>query len=166
MTEPTVIKGKVVSLTYTIHNEKGELFEYSDLPISYLHGSGVDLFDKIERSIEGHVVGDKLEVVLTPESGFGVHDPSLTFTDDIANVPSEFRKIGAELEAKNEKGESMKFFVTQIDQEQGKVTVDANHPLAGQTVKFNVTITEIRDATSDELKNGRPDSQFGASPLQ
>lgn len=165
MTEPTVKKGKIVSLTYTIHNEKGELFEYSDLPISYLHGSGVDLFDKIEQSIENHVVGDKLEVLLTPESGFGNRDPALTFTDDIKNVPSELRKIGAELEAKNDKGETMKFFVTQIDQENGKLTVDANHPLAGQTVKFNVTITEIRSATAEELKNGRPASKYG-TPLQ
>jgi len=165
MTEPTAVKDKVVSLTYTIHDEKGGLFEHSDLPISYLHGSGVDLFDKIEQAIENHVVGDKIEVVLTPESGFGSHDTSLTFTDDIDNVPPEFHKIGAEIEAKNDEGESMKFYVTRIDQDRGELFFDANHPLAGQTVKFNVTITEIRDATHDELKNGRPESQFGA-PLQ
>lgn len=165
MTVPTVAKGKVVSLTYTIHDEMGKLFEHSDLPISYLHGSGVDLFDKIEQAIENHLVGDKLEVVLTPESGFGNHDPSLTFTDDINNVPPEYHKIGAEIEAKNDKGESMKFYVTRIDQDKGEVLFDANHLLAGQTVKFNVTITEIRDATHNELKNGRPDSQYEA-PLQ
>ena len=161
MTEPTVERGKVISLTYTLHDEKGELFEYSDLPISYLHGSGVDLFDKIEQSIEGHKIGDSLEVILTPADGFGVHDPSLTFNDELVNVPPQFQKLGAEVEAQNDRGESMKFLVTNIDKENGVLTVDGNHPLAGQTVKFNVKITEIRDATADELKNGTPENKFG-----
>ncbi len=94
MTEPTVKRGKVISLTYTLHDEKGGLFEYSDLPISYLHGSGVDLFDKIEQSIEGHKIGDSLEVILSPADGFGEHDPTLTFTDELANAPPQFQKLG------------------------------------------------------------------------
>jgi len=100
MPEPTVEKGKVISLTYTLHDEKGGLFEYSDLPISYLHGSGVDLFDKIEQSIEGHKIGDSLEVILAPADGFGEYDLSPTFTDELANVPPQFQKLGAEVEAR------------------------------------------------------------------
>ena len=119
MTEPTVERGKVISLTYTLDDEKGGLFEYSDLPVSYLHGSGVDLFDKIEQSIAGHKIGDSVEVTLSPGDGFGEHDPSLIFTDELNNVPSQFRQLGAEIEARNDKGISMKFLVTKIDEKNG-----------------------------------------------
>jgi len=165
MTETIIENNKVVSLSYMLKDEKGEIFEYSDLPISYLHGSGSDLFDNIEQSLEGHKVGDKIHVALAPKDGFGDRDPSLSFTDDLENVPHQLRKIGAELEAQNDKGVTMKFYVTKIDEANRKLTVDANHPLAGQTVSFDVTITEIRDATDEELANGQPTSTY-SSPLQ
>ncbi len=85
-------------------------------------------------------------MILKPADGFGNHDPALTFIDELANVPPQFQKLGAEVEAQNDKG---------------VLTVDGNHPLAGQTVKFNVKIIEIRDATADELKNGTPENKFG-----
>lgn len=160
--QAVVEKNKVILLSYSLYDGKGELYEYSDLPIAYLHGSGADLFDKIESSLEGKTIGDEVEVILPPKEGFGEHDPTLTFTDDLENVPEELRKIGTEVEAANAEGEIMKFVVTNIDVENGKLTVDANHPLAGQTVKFKVTIKDIRDATPEEIKNGRPATQFGA----
>lgn len=149
-----VTKDKVVSLSYTLRDERGEIFEHTDLPISYLHGSGQDLFDKIERALEGLSVGDSVEVELSPQEGFGEHDPDLTFTDDIDNVPPEFRRLGAEVEAENAQGDAMRFVVTAM--ENGKLTIDANHPLAGQTVRFDVTIRAIRDATPEERRLGRP----------
>lgn len=165
MTESIIENNKIVSLSYMLKDEKDEIFEYSDLPISYLHGSGSDLFDNIEQSLEGHKIGDKIHVILEPKDGFGDRDPSLSFTDDLENVPPQLRKIGAELEAQNDKGETMKFYVTEINEVNGKLTVDANHPLAGQTVSFDVTITDIRDATAEELANGQPASTYGV-PLQ
>jgi FKBP-type peptidyl-prolyl cis-trans isomerase SlyD len=149
-----VTKDRVVSLTYTLRDGYGEIFEHTDVPISYLHGSGQDLFDKIERALEGLSVGDSVEVELSPAEGFGEHDPNLTFTDDIENVPPEFRRLGAEVEAENAQGEGIRFVVTSM--EDGKLTIDANHPLAGQTVRFDVTIRAIRDATQDERRLGRP----------
>ncbi len=149
-----VTKDKVVSLSYTLRDEYGEIFEHTDVPISYLHGSGQDLFDKIERALEGLSVGDSVEVELAPSDGFGEHDPDLTFTDDIENVPPEFRRLGAEVEAENAQGEALRFVVTSL--ENGKLTIDANHPLAGQTVRFDVTIRAIRDATPEERRIGRP----------
>ncbi|HUW97991.1 MAG TPA: hypothetical protein VMV40_03990, partial [Acidiferrobacter sp.] len=130
------------------------IFEHTDMPISYLHGSGQELFDKIEKALEGLSVGDSVEVELSPAEGFGDHDPDLTFTDDIENVPPEFQRLGAEVEAENAKGESVHFVVTAIGN--GKLTIDANHPLAGQTVRFDVTIQAIRDATPEERRMGRP----------
>lgn len=154
MAQDTVARNKVVSLTYVLRNAQGEIFEYSDLPIEYLHGSGSELFEKIERALEGRQVGDQITVELSPEEGFGPHNPGLTFTDDVENVPPEYRRVGAQLEAQNAKGELMNFFVTRI--EGGNLTVDANHPLAGQTVSFAVTIHDVRDATADELRAGKP----------
>ncbi len=149
-----VTKDKVVSLTYVLHDQDGEIFEYTDLPVHYLHGSGQGLFDKIEEALDGHDVGDVVEVELPPADGFGERDDRLVFTDDLANVPPEFQQVGAQVEAENDRGESLTFVVTRV--EAGTVTVDANHPLAGQTVRFVVTIRDVRDATDEERETGRP----------
>ena len=156
MSTQTVRTGKVVSLTYTLLNQRGEVFEQSDMPISYLHGHDSGLFEKVEHQLEGREAGDSVQVTLTPEEGFGQHDPALTFTDDLENVPTELRYVGAQLEAQNAEGEILNFIVTRI--EQGKLTVDGNHPLAGQTVQFHVTVHEVRDATAAELRNKQPSS--------
>jgi FKBP-type peptidyl-prolyl cis-trans isomerase SlyD len=149
-----VAKNKVVSLIYVVRNEKGEIFEYRDLPVSYVHGSGTDLFPKIEQALEGRAVGDRVAVQLTPADAFGERDPKLTFTDDIENAPPELRRVGAEFEAQNAKGESILLTVSRIEGD--KITVDANHPLAGQNISFEVTVQDIRDATPEEIRNGRP----------
>jgi FKBP-type peptidyl-prolyl cis-trans isomerase SlyD len=151
-----VVKNKVISLIYVVRNAKGEMFEYRDLPVSYVHGSGTDLFPKIEQALEGHAVGDRVAVQLTPADAFGDRDPKLTFTDDIENAPPELRRIGAEFEAQNAKGESIMLTVTRIEGD--KITVDANHPLAGQTIRFEVTVQNIREATPEEIRDGRPAS--------
>ncbi|MGB5305084.1 MAG: peptidylprolyl isomerase, partial [Gammaproteobacteria bacterium] len=93
-----------------------------------------------------------IAVLLTPDEAFGAHDPDLTFTDDIENVPMEFRHIGAEVEMMNDKGDSRQFVVTRI--ENGKLTVDGNHPMAGKVITFNIKVTDIRDATPEEITNG------------
>ena len=147
-------KGKVVSVTYTLHDERGEIFEQSDIPVPYLHGYASGLFDKIEQQLEGKHTGDSIEATLRPEEGFGPHDPALTFTDGLENVPPELRFLGASLEAQNAKGEMLNFTVKRI--KNGKLTVDANHALAGQMVKFRVTVLDVRDATPDELRAGQP----------
>lgn len=149
-----VTKNKVVSLIYVVRNQQGEIFEYRDLPVSYVHGSGADLFPKIEEALEGHAVGDRVSVQLSPAEAFGDRDPKLTFTDDIENAPPELRRLGAEFEAQNAKGESIVLTVIRIEGD--KITVDANHPLAGQTISFEVTVQDIRDATPEEIQNGRP----------
>jgi FKBP-type peptidyl-prolyl cis-trans isomerase SlyD len=149
-----VAKNKVVSLIYVVRNQKGEIFEYRDLPVSYVHGSGADLFPKIEQALEGRAVGDRVAVQLTPADAFGDRDPKLSFTDDIENAPPELRRVGAEFEAQNAKGESIMLTVTRIEGD--KITVDANHPLAGQNISFEVTVQDIRDATPEEIRNGRP----------
>ncbi len=99
-------------------------------------------------------MGERVSMTLAPEEGFGAHDPKLTFTNDLENAPPGLRQVGMEFEAQNARGEAMLLKVTHVAD--GKITVDANHPLAGQTVTFDVTVRDIRDVTSEELKLGRP----------
>jgi FKBP-type peptidyl-prolyl cis-trans isomerase SlyD len=160
--EETVARNKVVYLTYTIWDQAGRLFEQYDLPIGYVHGVNGPLFEKIEQALEGKKTGDKVEVLLAPQDGFGEHKPELTFTDDIGNVPPEHRRLGSEVMFENDRGEQMEFRVTRI--ENGRLTVDGNHPLAGQTVKFVVTIVGVRPATLDEIANGMPADGGGSGP--
>jgi FKBP-type peptidyl-prolyl cis-trans isomerase SlyD len=152
MSDQLVNRNKVVSFVYSIVDESGELLEQSDLPISYVHGGKHDLFEKVEQALDGALVGDTVEVQLTAEQGFGAHDPELTYTDTIENVPEEFRRVGAEVEMMNDQGDSKKFTVTRI--EDGKLTVDGNHPMAGKTVIFHIKVMDVRDATTAEQANG------------
>ena len=75
MADHFVEQNKVVSFVYTIVDTDGTLLEQSDIPISYVHGGKHDLFEKVEQALDGAVVGDTVEVQLTPEEGFGALDP-------------------------------------------------------------------------------------------
>ncbi|MCK5662638.1 MAG: hypothetical protein KAI17_04085 [Thiotrichaceae bacterium] len=152
MSAEQIKKDKYVELTYAILDAQGDIKERVDIPIKYIHGRDSGLFPKIEKALEGQVKGARVEVSLTQHEGFGPSDPNLIFTDDMANIPPQFHQVGAEVEMQNDRGVAKKFTVSKI--ENGKLTVDGNHPLAGQTIKFVVTVGEVRDATDDELKNG------------
>ena len=152
MPDPIVRKHKVVAITYSIIDEAGAILEQSDIPVYYVHSGPNDMFPDIEAALDGHTLGDSVEVVLAPERAFGYHDPNMTFTDDIDNVPPEFRRIGAEVEMQNERGETRSFFVAKI--EGGKLTVDGNHPFAGKTLTYAVTVADIREATEEEKQQG------------
>ena len=154
MNEQFVGRNKVVAFTYSILDGSGDVIEQSDIPIRYVHGGKHELFEKVEAAMEGCVVGDVVEVSLSPEEGFGAHDESLTYTDDIENVPPEFRRLGAEVEMMNDQGDARKFVVTRI--ENGKLTVDGNHPMAGKVITFNIRVVDIRDATKEEIRDGVP----------
>ena len=107
---------KVVSITYRILDEDGSLLEQVDLPVSYVHGGHSNLIEKVERALEGHAVGDEVEVTLEPEEGFGEHDPSLTYTDDLANVPEQFRRLGAQVEMQNDRDFDLRERYLEMDQ--------------------------------------------------
>jgi len=85
------------------------MVERIDLPIQYIHGRKSQVIEKIEIALEGHKEGDAVDIILSPEDGFGPHLPELTFTDNLENVPEEFQSIGAEVEFQNDQGESKIF---------------------------------------------------------
>lgn len=158
-----VEKLKVISITYRILNARGELVEHSDVPVDYLHGVENAMFPKVEKALDGKQVGDSVEVTLPPEEGFGYSDKKLIFSDDIENAPSEFRFVGARPTFQNEHGDTMEMVVTSI--ENGRITVDGNHPFAGQTMTFFVAVAGIRDASDEEIGGGIAQIQ-GPTTLQ
>ncbi len=153
MTEQCIEKNKVVTFTYIIMDESGSVQEQSDIPMSYLHGADDKIFPAVMQAMEGHRVGDKVEIVLSPKEGFGEYDANLTYRDKIENVPQEYQQIGAEAEFRSDTGESMKMTVVKI--ENGEIVLDGNHPFAGKTMTFKVNISDIRDAAEEEIRTGK-----------
>ena len=147
-----ITNNKFVSLTYTITDAEDNILERIDMPIQYIQGMKSQVIEKIENALAGHQAGDLVHVSLKPEEGFGPHQPELTFSDNIENVPPQFHSIGAEVKFQNDNGESKIFRVTDI--KDGKLTVDGNHPFAGKTIIYNISVKEVRNATASELKNG------------
>lgn len=159
----SITKNKVVDITYLIKDESGTAIEQNDVPVSYLHGVQGDLLPVLEQALEGRQVGDSIEVVVPPAEGFGESDPNLTFTDTIDNVPQEYRQIGAQAQFQNENGETKTFIVSKIEADQ--ITLDGNHPFAGKTVTFVVKVKAIREASEQELADGRPSQDYALDSM-
>lgn len=149
----TIQPGKFVALTYTIYDKEGNTLEHNDLPIGYVYGGPQTLIGGMEEAVLGKRVGDAVELFVSPERGFGLYDPNLTFTDEVDNVPEEFRYVGAEVQMQNDDGDIKRFFVTRIAD--GFLTIDGNHPMAGKDLRVRIRISEVRDATRADL-NGIP----------
>ncbi len=158
MAAPRVAKDQVVHITYRITDQDGTVMEQVDLPVGYVHGGQRNLFPQIEQRLDGLSVGDTVEVTLSPEQAFGQPDPDLIVSDALENVPPEYRRLGAEAMFQNHKGETVTMTVVRI--EDGKVTLDGNHALAGKTITFRVTIADIRDATPEEIARGVPEGSL------
>lgn len=153
MTDRCIASGKYVEFLYTILDAEDEtVLERVDLPVGYVHGHDSGMIEKVEAAMEGRCVGERVQVRLSPDEGFGEPDPDLTYTDDIDKVPPQFRRVGAEVEMQNDRGDVRSFVVSRI--EDGKLTVDGNHPLAGRHLRFELEILTVRDATDQELRSG------------
>ena len=150
MSSLLVTENKFVSIVYTIRDSSGTIVEYSDLPVCYVHGvSSSPLFPQVETALEGLCIGEQVDVFLTSSEAFGDHDPDLIYFDELDNTPEELHFVGAEGDAENDQGEILHFVVTDIND--GKITVDGNHPLAGQDITFTARVADIRDATAEDI---------------
>ncbi|MDC3360395.1 peptidylprolyl isomerase [Candidatus Thioglobus sp.] len=149
----TISINKFVELTYRIIDQSnGEVIEQVEEPLGYVQGDNSLLFNQVTKELEGKFVGDEVEILLKAEDAFGKKADELIFTDDINNVPMEYRFIGASVTMQNDKGGTKDFIVSSI--EDGKLTIDGNHPLAGKDIIFYVEILSIREATADEIIEG------------
>ncbi|MDE0948747.1 MAG: peptidylprolyl isomerase [Candidatus Thioglobus sp.] len=149
----TISINKFVELTYRIIDQSnGEVIEQVEEPLGYVQGDNSLLFNQVTKELEGKCIGDEVEILLKAEDAFGKKADELLFTDDINNVPPEYRFIGASVTMQNDTGGTKDFIVSSI--EDGKLTIDGNHPLAGKDIIFYVEILSIRDATADEIIEG------------
>jgi FKBP-type peptidyl-prolyl cis-trans isomerase SlyD len=148
-----VAKNKVVAIDYTLKNDAGEVIDSSEgqEPLHYLHGNQ-NIVPGLEQALEGKASGDRVQVSITPSEGYGERNDALQQV-----VPREaFQgiddlEVGMQFRAESDNGQHI-VTITSIDGDE--VTVDGNHPLAGETLNFDVTVVEIRDATSEELEHG------------
>ena len=152
MTE-TIQDGKFVELTYKVTDRKsGHVLTCVEFPLGYIHGHNEILAPSVHKELEGKSAGDVIEVPIDGNRIFGPRDESLVFTDDIGNVPEEFRQVGTSILMENDKGQARSFLVTRLDDE--TLTVDGNNPLCGREVVFRLEILSVRDATDEEMKVG------------
>lgn len=149
-----ITDGKVVTMQYALTNAQGVVVrEAGDAPISYLHGAGI-LFSKLEQALAEHAVGDIVTVRLLPDDAFGKRDIELLQEVPMADFPpGEDIRVGGKVTGHNENGNTVDFTVTDIRDD--IVYLDGNHPLAGQTLVFEVEIQAIRNASDEELSQGK-----------
>jgi FKBP-type peptidyl-prolyl cis-trans isomerase SlyD len=148
-----VAQDTVVLIHYTLTDDAGKTIDSSagGEPLAYLHGNG-NLIPGLERALEGKSVGDSISVKLSPAEGYGEYDESL-----VQRIPRRALRgidnvyVGMQLHAQSPEGVRA-VTVTQVAGDM--VTIDGNHPLAGQNLNFEVTIEGVRPATEEELAHG------------
>ncbi len=143
----------VVSIHYELTNEDGEVLDSSEGqdPLAYLHGYR-NIIPGLERALVGKSVGDRFRVTLSPEEAYGERDEALVQT--VARSEIDLHgglKEGMRVEAESPNGRRV-YTVSEILGDQ--VRLDGNHPLAGETLRFAVEVTNIRHATEEELAHG------------
>lgn len=144
----------VVAFHYTLTSDDGVELDSSKGkdPLAYLHGHG-GIIPGLERELEGKAAGDNLKVTVEPAEAYGEVNPEL-----VQPVPREaFQgvdsiEVGMQFQAQGSNGQVQMVVVKDVSDE--TVTVDANHPLAGQTLHFDVAIEDVREASEEELEHG------------
>lgn len=145
---------KVVSIDYTLTNDQGQVLDSSSGrgPLAYLQGHH-NIISGLENALEGLSAGDSVRVTIAPADAYGERDESLRqavprrMFEDAEQVT-----VGMQFHTVTEQGQQQIVTVTAVEVEH--VTVDANHPLAGETLTFDVTVVDVRDATAEELDHG------------
>lgn len=155
-----ITENAVVSMHYTLKDEQGQELDSSigQEPLVFLSGAQ-NIIDGLDKSLQGKTAGDKLEVSVAPEDGYGVIHEEL-----IQKVPTEnFQgvddiQIGMQFMAQTPGGQQP---VTVIGVEEDGVMLDGNHPLAGKILNFNVEIMDVREASAEELEHGHVHGEGG-----
>jgi len=151
--EQFVRDGKFVELTYKVTDRRlGHVLTRVEFPLGYVHGHNEILAPSVHKELEGKSAGDVIEVIIDGNQIFGPRDESLVFSDDIENVPEEYRQVGTSILMESDKGQTRSFLVTHMDDE--SLTVDGNNPLCGREVVFTLQILTVRDATDVETRVG------------
>lgn len=151
---------KIVLIHYTLKNLDDEVMDSSEgaEPLAYLHGTG-SIVPGLEKELAGKKAGDKVNVEVSPEEGYGELNPELIQEVDRAAFEGvDNIEVGMRFMAQTAWGQQP-VVVTAVSDE--TVVVDGNHPLADQTLKFDVEVVEVRDATEEELEHGHAHGEGG-----
>ncbi len=145
-------KDTVVSLNYDLSDSSGKVIEQTKAPITYLHGGYDGIFPLVETALQGKAVGDKCKVTLEPDDAFGEYEADMVRSEPKSLFPENI-SVGMQFEGAIEGSDDYTLYtVKEIADD--KVVVDGNHPLAGQTLMFSGTVTQVRAATREELHHG------------
>ena len=150
-----IAKDTVVSLRYELTDVNGgAVLEKSDNPISYVHGGYDGIFPTVEEVLHGKKVGDTVSVKMEPDDAFGEYEHDLVRVESRDSFPKDI-EVGMQLEGGAEGDDDEDYMLyTIVEVTDKEVTVDGNHPLAGKTLNFNATVTDVRAATKEELDHG------------
>ncbi|WP_455217565.1 FKBP-type peptidyl-prolyl cis-trans isomerase [Kaarinaea lacus] len=143
----------VVSIHYTLTDDSGTVLDSSREgdPLKYLHGAN-NIIPGLENELRGKTTGASMQVTVAPEDAYGPHSP-----EAIQTVPrSAFEGVddiqpGMQFQTEGPHGVQI-IVVTEVSDDE--VTIDANHPLAGKTLHFDVCVEDVRDATAEEIAHG------------
>ena len=148
-----IADNSVVSIHYTLTNAAGETLDSSvgQEPLTYLQGSN-NIVQGLESALLGKAAGDSLQVSVTPEEGYGeLREDLVQEVDRSAFVGVDDIQVGMQFMAQTPWGDQP---VTVVKLEGESITLDGNHPLAGQTLNFDVEVLEVRAASAEELDHG------------
>ncbi len=156
MAEPklTVAKDTVVTMDYTLSLDDGAMFETTrgGMPLRFLAGHG-QLLPALEDALMGMGAGDQASLTLAPEDGYGAYDEDAFEAVPIDAFPSTDELLpGTPVGVHDSSGETYEAYVTEIRDDE--VLLDFNHPLAGETLHFQVQVVDVRPATAEELEHG------------
>ncbi|WP_096087849.1 FKBP-type peptidyl-prolyl cis-trans isomerase [Agaribacterium haliotis] len=147
-------QNSVVSMHYSLKDERGELVDSSEgqEPLRFLAGAN-NIVPGLENALYGLEAGDKKDVVVEPDEGYGAYDEAL-----VQKLPREMFggiddiEVGMSFQAPAENGAVHFVEVTKVEDD--GITVDGNHLLAGKTLYFSVSIEEVREASESEIAHG------------
>jgi FKBP-type peptidyl-prolyl cis-trans isomerase SlyD len=156
-----IAKNSVVTIRYELTDAEGNQLEKGDPVMSYIHGGYDGVFPMVEEALHGKSVGDAVSVRMEPDDAFGEYDENLMRVEPRDMFPATVA-VGMQFEGGAE-GEDDEDYIlyTVTDVADDKVIVDGNHPLAGMTLNFKCTVTEVREATQEELTHGHVHGEHG-----
>jgi FKBP-type peptidyl-prolyl cis-trans isomerase SlyD len=155
-------KDTVVALEVQLSDVHGNLIQQSAEAVQYLHGGDEGIFPVVEQALQGREPGERIEVRLEPEDGFGEYDAELVRLAERTQFPPEL-EVGMQFEQAGADADELLIF-TVTEMEQDKVVLDGNHPLAGMALRFACTVVSVRTATAGEIERGYADDD-SAGPL-
>lgn len=153
-------KNSVVTLKYEVTDPDGNVIDDGASPLVYLHGGYDGIFPRIEEALHGKTVGDELKVSMEPADAFGEYDAELVRIEALSLFPENI-EVGMQFERGAEGDDDEDIVYTITDIAENKVVVDGNHPLAGVSLVFSCTVSEVRDATAEELTHGHVHGEHG-----